>query len=667
MRRYSKSLSFCLVFVIFFGVFFTFPAAAVDQTADPSLISESDPGLAETGETDLAETGASSVLVLNKTKLTLDINQEYKIIAFDSAKKASVSKMKFSSSNTSVVTVTAKGIVKGIKAGSATITAAEASGSRKAVCKVTVTNITFTPPVSPTTPQSPDNFSLSDSYVTILKGCHYQLTTDYSAAVTYSSSNESVVTVNKVGVIRGISVGSATITAKTATKTLTCTVSVISGNYVHISNTSMTMPAGKTLLLRSSTANVSWSSSNPTVATVSKGYVVAKKAGYAVISASTASGEATCLVGVSAPAPIRFTYCSPNCAMKGQQVKFIAITDKYRTAVCFKVFYSDGSSKVVNATSKVVDGNTLVWTGYGTFSAAGTYKVAAYSMFNDNWLTCSDGTTSAFVANSSNKTTTVCTERRASDEVIDLIAVFEGFLPDIYDDPWTGDPTIGYGRVIFTGQQFYNHLTKREAFAYLVQTVNNDGYATKMNEFLLDKKVKFNQQQFDALVCLVYNTGTGVVTGDDEVRSALLNCSDGSGTGTAYYINGSGVRLRKGPGTNTSIVKEMAYDTSVTITEKTNSQWWKVKLTDGSVGYVSTDFISSRTVSGNLDLKYVNKQTLIDKICQYHHAGGECIYGLLYRRIDEMEMFFYGDYDPCYGDYKYNISFTCHNNKSFHT
>lgn len=653
-KKMSKSIALCLVLMIFFSVLFSFPAHASEDN-EAQLTPRSD-------SQDLAATGASQLL-LNKKALSLDINQQYKLIGFDSAAKASVVNMKFTSSNTAVVTVTAKGIVKGIKAGTATITAQDVSGNRKATCKVTVSSKTYVPPAAIT-----DTLSMSPSAATVYKGCHYQISVTSNTTVTYSSSNKSVATVTSAGIVQGIAAGKAVITAKTEHRTATCTITVINGGYVHISNTTASMPAGKTLLLRTLTGGVTWSSSNTAVATVSGGYVVGKKAGYAVISASTSSGKATCLVAVSAAAPVRFAYCSPNCASKGQKVSFICITDKYRTAACFRIYYSDGTSKLINATSKVADGNTYVWTGYGTFSDAGTYKVVAYSMYNDKWSTCPDGTTSAFVANSSNKTTTVCTERRASDEVIGLIAVFEGFLSDIYDDPWTGDPTIGYGRVIFTGQQFYNHLTKREAFAYLVQTVNNDGYATKMNEFLLSNKVKYNQQQFDALVCLVYNTGTGVVTGDAEVRNALLNCSSGSSSSsTTYYINGSGVRLRKGPGTNTDIIKEMDYGTVITVVAKTNSSWWQVKLTDGSSGYVSTDYISSKSTSGNLDLNYVNRQTLINKICQYHHAGGECLYGLLYRRVDEMEMFFYGDYDPCYGNYKYNISFTCLKNASFHT
>lgn len=666
-----KIVSLLLMTALLFGVVFCFPAQASDEidADEESEVYEAEQTPVRENA-DLADTGVG-YLFLSKTALTLDLKEEYKLIAFDSVTKASVTTMKFTSSDSSIVTVTAQGIVTGIKTGTATITAVDTKTNRKATCKITVTNITYkapsAPTVAPTTaPKAAETLSLSKTSATIYKGCYYQIYASSNTTISYSSSNTSVATVSSVGTVRGVGTGSASITLKTSTKKATFYITVVSGSSVHISNTSVSMPAGKTLLLRSGTSGVSWSTSNSTLATVSNGYVLAKKAGYVVISASTGYGTATCLIKISAAAPIRFAYTSPNCATKGSKVCFYAITDKSRTGVCFKVYKADGSSNLIYAKTKAADGSTYVWSAEGTFSIAGTYKIVAYSKYNDQWLTCSDGTTSAFVVNSSSETTTIYGHRRASSKVLGLLAEFEGYVSHVYTDSYTGDPTLGYGRVVLTGQQFYNNLTKREAYAYLVHTVNDEGYATRTSEFLVNNKVKFNQWQFDALVCLVYNTGTGILTGDSEIKNAILNCSDGTGTSsTTYYINGSDVRLRQGPSTSTTILKEMDYGTVLTIVQKTSSSWWKVKLADGSVGYVNTDYISSRTSSGNLDLKYVNKQNLINKVCAYHHAGGQCVYGLLYRRVDEMEMFFYGDYKASYGESNYGIHFTCSRNPSF--
>ena len=39
----------------------------------------------------------------------------------------------------------------------------------------------------------------------------------------------------------------------------------------------------------------------------------------------------------------------------------------------------------------------------------------------------------------------------------------------------------------------------------------------------------------------------------------------------------------------------------------------------------------------------------------------------VYRRVDETEMFFHGDYEANYGNYKYPIKFECYYDPSFHT
>ncbi len=282
----AKIISLLTVMTILFGVIFCFPAHATDQI-------EEDEAPASKSDVELAETGAVANMFLNKTALTLDINQEYKLIAFDAGTNASISTMKFTSSNTAVVKVVATtGVITALKAGTANITALDTKTNRKAVCKVTVTSKTYQAPMAPAATTAPTTapapaptattLSLSPSSATVFKGCYYQLFGSSNGTITYSSSNKNVATVSSVGIVYGVGAGSAVITAKASNKTATCYITVISGSYVHISNTTASMPAGKTLLLRTKSSGVSWSSSNTAVATVSDGWVVAKRAGRAV-------------------------------------------------------------------------------------------------------------------------------------------------------------------------------------------------------------------------------------------------------------------------------------------------------------------------------------------------------------------------------------------------
>lgn len=672
-----------------------------------------------------------SLLFTDADKFYIDINGEHRMVVTDAYSKCVNSRVSFTSADTSVASVSSDGLIIGKKKGQTEIMAKDTRTGKTLTCKVYVGSTyapavqptqpatqfptnpvkptqkptqapTQTPTQKPTqaptqkptqkptqaptqaptqkptqaptqkptqapTQPSSETLSLKTTSATVYRGCYYHVVATSNTSVSFSSSNTSIATVNSSGIVTALATGSVTITAKTKTKSASCKLTIVSGSSVNISHSSASVTRFMTFLMTSNTSGVKWSSSDTSVATVSNGFVYGAKAGVAVITASTSKGAATCIMTVNPSHSVRYAYTSPNCAVKNQKITLIAITDTMRTAVRFQVG-TGSSAYYVSATSKTKDADTYVWKGTTTIAQAGTYTVKAYAQFNNgtDWYTCKDGETTAFVAASNDKTTTSCTKRRASDEVIKLIATFEGFSKSAYEDVFTGDPTLGYGRVVYTGDEFYNDLTEAEAYAYLVQTVNNDGYADKVNSFFIDNKVKFNQQQFDALVCFVYNTGTGPLYYDDDLISALLDCSDGTGSKKSYYINESDVRIRNGAGTSYGIIKELSYGTTLTVLSTSNKSWYYVQLSDGTKGYVSSDYISYRTSGGNLDLNYINKQNFINKLCQYHHAG-DCIYGLLYRRVDETEIFFYGDYEPCYGDYKYPISFTCARNPSFHT
>jgi lysozyme len=90
---------------------------------------------------------------------------------------------------------------------------------------------------------------------------------------------------------------------------------------------------------------------------------------------------------------------------------------------------------------------------------------------------------------------------KTSQKGLDLIKKFEGFSDKEYICP-AGKVTIGYGHVILPNEDFQQPMTKKEAEILLKKDL--EPRESALNKFL---KVKINQNQFDALMSLIYNIG----------------------------------------------------------------------------------------------------------------------------------------------------------------
>ncbi|SHJ13340.1 S-layer homology domain-containing protein [Desulfofundulus thermosubterraneus] len=157
--------------------------------------------------------------------------------------------------------------------------------------------------------------------------------------VTWSTSDEKIATVDDQGNVKGVAEGKATITVTTADGNFkdTCEVAVVrtSGSSgsggggsttipvtgVSLDKTSLTMTVGESVQLTATVSpgnatnkNVTWTSSNPAVATVDNtGKVTAVAAGTATITVKTEDGgkTATCVVTVSKwPKEVENVVCS---------------------------------------------------------------------------------------------------------------------------------------------------------------------------------------------------------------------------------------------------------------------------------------------------------------------------------------------------------------------
>lgn len=561
----------------------------------------------------------------------------------------------FKSSDTEIAVIDKNGVITPVSAGTATFTAESKSGT--ASCTIKFKKRTITLKASKTSLHTGNRVFLKAS--------------GGLSAYGYKSSNTAVLTVSSEGLITAVGEGTAKITCTSGDLKKTKKFTVNKGDYIDISHTSGTVKAGMTLYLKSNTSGVKWSCDNTSVATVENGYVLGVSKGQAIITVTTDKGSSDCLVTVENPRAVRFAYTSENSAFTGDTVTFYAITDTERSNVKFEITAPDGKKSQITNTSKVTEDGRYVWSGKKKLTTVGEYTVTAYSKkSNGSWETdATGGYCTTFVSDAQSKSQVGFGERRASSDLINIIAEHEGFVGTVYTDKLANVPTVGYGRVVYAGSTFYNGMTKKEAFAFLIKTVNESGFTSRMNKILTENKIKFSQQHFDALLDFSYNLGAYAITNNEELYNTLLNSYGSEDYKFKGFINSTNVVVTKKADSSSSVLAKLSAGTEITMVNGKlhNSKWYKIKLSDDTTGFVLADAITRRTTTVNTrNLNNVAVETFAKNYLPYHHAGGNCYVGLLRRRVDEVETFFYGDYIRDGVSNKYKLSYTCSKNSDIH-
>ena len=237
---------------------------------------------------------------LSVPKNTITVGSVTQVKAKVEPSNATNRELIWTSSDPSVATVDSNGIVKGIKNGVVTITAKTKDGKVVASIKLTVK---VPEPVVENIKFSQDNISIKkdDTLGLTVIVTPSELS---SSKLTWKSSNESIVTVDESGKIKGISVGTATITVTSSNgKTATCKVNVteeaIEVQEIVLTPLEKTIGNGRTTqviadILPENATNreLVWTSSDPSVATVdANGVVKGIKDGIVTITAKTKDGR----------------------------------------------------------------------------------------------------------------------------------------------------------------------------------------------------------------------------------------------------------------------------------------------------------------------------------------------------------------------------------------
>jgi uncharacterized protein YjdB len=284
-----------------------------------------------------------------------------------------LSSVTWSSSTTSVATITSGGLLTAVAAGSSTIQAVSGSVSGSTgltVTAPTLTSIAVTPASPSVTKGASEQFTATGTYSD-------KTTQNITGSVTWVSLTTGVATISNAGLAKGVGTGMSTIQATSGSVTgstvLTVTAATLTSIAVTPANPNIAISATQQFTATGTysdsstqviTNSVTWSSSKTSVATISgAGLATGVAGGSSTIQATSGSVSGSTILMVNAAAPtlssVAVTPANPS-IQNGTTQQFTATGT-----------YSDNSTKNITSTVNWTSSSTSIATISNTAGSNG--------------------------------------------------------------------------------------------------------------------------------------------------------------------------------------------------------------------------------------------------------------------------------------------------------
>lgn len=136
-------------------------------------------------------------------------------------------------------------------------------------------------------------------------------------------------------------------------------------------------------------------------------------------------------------------------------------------------------------------------------------------------------------------------------------------------------------------------MAVQDKYAELLQAANNmnvANLAVAEKEGVLHVSGTANSTaDYDALWALYDKIDPNMASGDLMMN---LDIKADAGAQLKVTTDSTNLNIRSTPSTEADIIGKAAHDEIVTLVEKTDDSWWKIKTADGEEGYAYAQYLS---------------------------------------------------------------------------
>ncbi len=136
-------------------------------------------------------------------------------------------------------------------------------------------------------------------------------------------------------------------------------------------------------------------------------------------------------------------------------------------------------------------------------------------------------------------------------------------------------------------------MALQDKYAALLQAATTMGVAnlasTEQGGVLHVSGTANSTADYDALWALYAQIDPSMATGDLMMN---IDIKANAGAQLKVTTDSSNLNIRSTPSTEGAIIGKAAHDEIVTLVEKTDDSWWKVRTKDGEEGYAFAQYLS---------------------------------------------------------------------------